>query len=82
MYAPIVVFAYSRLEPLKKCVDSLLENSEAAETGLIVYVDRLRANKVGEVVKVAAMRENVKTITGFKSVSNRFSEVEQEANTK
>lgn len=38
-YAPIVVFAYNRLEALKACIDSLLSNSEAAESDLIVYVD-------------------------------------------
>lgn len=75
MYAPIVIFAFNRLDPLKKCVAALLENSEAAETDLIVYVDGPRAMKDGEKEKVVAVREYVKTITGFKSVTYHFSEV-------
>lgn len=75
MYAPIVIFAFNRLEPLKKCVAALLENSEAAKTDLIVYVDGARPNKCGEAEKVALVREYVKTITGFKSLTCHFSEV-------
>lgn len=74
MYAPIIIFAFNRLEPLKRCVASLLANSEAAESDLIVYVDGPRSSKEGEAEKVMAVREYVKTITGFKSVSYHFSE--------
>ena len=74
-YAPIVIFAFNRLEPLKRCVASLLQNSEAAESDLFVYVDGPRAQKEGEAEKVEAVREFVKTITGFKSVTYHFSEV-------
>ena len=42
MYAPIIIFAFNRLEPLKRCVASLLANSEAAESDLIVYVEYYR----------------------------------------
>ena len=75
MYAPVVIFAFNRLEPLKKCVAALLENSEAAETDLIVFVDGARPNKDGEAEKVAAVREYVKSIAGFKSLTFHFSEV-------
>jgi len=75
MYAPIVVFAFNRLEPLKRCVASLLQNSEAAESDLIVFVDGPRAHKEGEAEKVVAVREYVKTITGFKSVTCHFSKL-------
>ena len=44
MYAPIVLFAFNRLEPLKRCVASLMQNSEAAASDLIVYVDGARPN--------------------------------------
>lgn len=74
MYAPIIIFAFNRLEPLKRCVASLLANSEAAESDLIVYVDGPRASKEGETEKVMAVREYVKTITGFKTVTYHFSE--------
>lgn len=75
MYAPIVVFAFNRLEPLKRCVASLLANSEAAESDLIVFVDGARPNKEGEEEKVETVREYVKTITGFKSLAYHFSDV-------
>ena len=75
IFAPIVIFAFNRLESLKKCVAALLDNSEAAETDLIVYVDGARLNKTGEDEKVAAVREYVKSITGFKSLTYHFSEV-------
>lgn len=75
MYAPIVIFAFNRLEPLKRCVESLAENSEAVESDLIVNVDGPRATKEGETEKVAAVREYVKSITGFKSLTYHFSEM-------
>ena len=73
-YAPIILFAFNRLDPLKRCVASLLENSEAAESDLIVFVDGPRANKDGEAEKVGTVREFVKNIGGFKSVEKHFSE--------
>ena len=74
MLAPIVLFAFNRLEPLKMCVASLLHNTEAAESDLIVFVDGPRATKEGESDKVEAVREYVKKIVGFKSVLYHFSE--------
>lgn len=74
MYAPIALFAFNRLEPLKRCVASLLENSEAAESDLIVFVDGPRAEKEGEAERVDLVKEYIKTITGFKKVSYYFSE--------
>ena len=74
MYSPIVLFAFNRLESLKRCVESLLQNREAAESDLIVYVDGPRASKEGEAEKVMAVREFVKTIVGFKSVTWHFSD--------
>ena len=75
MYAPIVLFAFNRLEPLKQCVASLLGNNEAIESDLIVFVDGPRGHKDGEADKVGAVREYVKTITGFRSVTHHFSEI-------
>lgn len=72
--APIVVFAFNRLEPLKACISALLTNTEAADSDLIVFVDGPRDNKEGEKDKVEAVREYVKTITGFKSLTCHFSE--------
>ena len=74
-YAPIIIFAFNRLEPLKATVASVLLNTEAAESDLVVFVDGARPNKDGEDEKVNAVQEFVKTITGFKSVHYTFSEM-------
>lgn len=73
-YAPIVIFAFNRLEPLKTCVLALLDNTESKDSDLIVYVDGPRSQKVGEAEKVEAVRSFVKAITGFKSLTYHFSE--------
>lgn len=75
MYAPIILFAFNRLEPLRACVASLLRNPEAAESDLIVYVDGARPKKEGEEEKVEAVRKFVNTINGFKSVETHFSDI-------
>ena len=53
MLAPIIIFAFNRLDVLKRTVDSLLQNKEAAESELFVFVDGRRKNKEGEVEKVS-----------------------------
>ena len=74
-YAPIIIFAFNRLEPLKACVASLQDNSESKDSDLIVYVDGPRADKDGETAKVEAVRTFSKSITGFKTLRTHFSEV-------
>ena len=73
MYAPIVLFAFNRLEPLKACVASLCQNKEAAMSDIIVFVDGPRDDKKDESVKVDAVRRFVSDITGFKRVETHFS---------
>ena len=73
MYAPIIIFAFNRLEPLKRCVAALQENSESAESDLIVYVDGARPHKEGEAEKVKAVQEYVKSIPGFRNLTYTFS---------
>lgn len=72
MYSPIIIFAFNRLEKIKSCIASLLKNSEACESDLIVYVDGPRINRAGEEEKVRAVREFVKTISGFRSLTYHF----------
>ena len=74
MLAPIAIFAFNRLEPLKACVASLLNNNEASESDLIVFVDGPRKTKDGEALKVEAVRQYVSNIEGFKRVEMHFSE--------
>jgi len=72
--APIVVFAFNRLNVLKNTIESLQQNEEAIESDLFVYVDGPRKNKEGERGKVEEVRNYVKSITGFKTVNYIFSE--------
>lgn len=73
-FAPIIIFAFNRLGPLKATVASVLRNTEAAESDLYVFVDGARPNKEGEAEKVKAVQDYVKTISGFKNVNLCFSE--------
>lgn len=74
MLAPVILFAFNRLEPLKACVDSLLHNPEAAETDLIVFVDGPRVNREGEAKKVETVRQFASSIKGFRKVETHFSD--------
>lgn len=73
-YAPVIIFAFNRLELLKQTVASLLRNPEAAESNLFLFVDGARPQREGENEKVLAVQEYVKTISGFKSVHFTFAE--------
>lgn len=74
MNAPIIIFAFNRLKPLKACVAALLANKEAAESDLVVFVDGPRENKEDEPKKVEVVRQFVKNIKGFKSLTYHFSD--------
>ena len=72
--SPIVVFAFNRKDALENTINALRQNKEAEESELYVFVDGARPNKEGESGKVEAVREYVKTITGFKKVIYTFSD--------
>lgn len=64
--APVILFAYKRLEHLKRCVESLLLNPEAAEIHLTVYSDAPAGEN--EVQPVAEVRKYLRTISGFAGI--------------
>lgn len=74
MLAPIILFAFNRLDALRNTIQSLLENEEAKSSNLYVFVDGPRSNKPGEEEKVKEVQEYVKSIKGFKSLHYTFSE--------
>ena len=74
MLAPVIVFAFNRPEALKNTIHSLLQNEEAKDSDLYVFVDGARPYKAGEVEKNQAVQDIVKKITGFKSIHYTFSE--------
>jgi hypothetical protein len=67
--APVVLFAYDRLDHLKRTLESLLGNSLAGKSDLIVYADAARTPEKSQ--RVAAVRAHLATITGFRSVTVR-----------
>jgi hypothetical protein len=67
--APVCLFVYKRLETLERTVSSLRRNPLAEETDLYVFSDAAR-NKDSEHA-VARVREYIRHIKGFKSVTVR-----------
>lgn len=73
-YAPIVIFAFNRVDVIQTLVKTLQANPEAKDSDVYVFVDGARPNKEGEAEKVKQVQEYVKTIGGFKSLQYKFSE--------
>jgi hypothetical protein len=65
--SPIALFVYKRLQLTKLTVEALLNNPEAAETSLIVFSDAAKTDS--DSIPVSEVRDYLKTITGFKSVT-------------
>ncbi|MBO5251228.1 MAG: glycosyltransferase [Bacteroidaceae bacterium] len=72
--APIILFAFNRPDALRNTIESLLQNTEAKDSDLYVFVDGARTHKEGEQNKVKEVQEYVKSITGFNAIKYRFSE--------
>ena len=67
MVAPVTLFTYSRLDHTRRTVEALRLNLGSWDTDLIVYSDAPRTSDKAQAV--AAVREYLKTITGFRSVT-------------
>lgn len=65
--APIVLFVYNRLTHTHRTVDALLKNGLAKESDLIIYSDAPKKPEAADAVH--EVREYIRTITGFHSVS-------------
>lgn len=73
MNAPIILFAFNRLDAIKCTIESMLMNSEAADSDLFIFVDGPRKHIADDIEKVDSVQDYVKTITGFKMVEYTFS---------
>ena len=73
-FAPIILFAFNRLDSLMNTIQSLLQNEEAENSDLYVFVDGARLGKPEEVEKVKAVQDYVKSIKGFKSLNYTFND--------
>ena len=70
--APVIIFAFNRLDALINVITSLLLNEEAQESDLFVFVDGAREGKVGERELVCSVCRYIENIVGFKSVNYTF----------
>ena len=66
METPIIIFAYNRPKHLQRLIDSLRLNPECNDTDLYIFADGAKA--AGD-ADVDAVREVVKKIDGFRSVT-------------
>lgn len=66
-YAPILLFAYNRLNHTKRCLESLQQNSLSQESELFIYADAAQTDEQDEAVK--QVREYLHTVRGFKQIT-------------
>lgn len=66
-YAPVAIFAYKRLKHLEQTVSALMNNKLAHESDLYVFSDAPK--NLMEEGEVAAVREFIRNISGFRSVT-------------
>lgn len=71
--APIIIFAFNRLGSLKKTIESLLDNEEAKDCDLYVFVDGPRKNHLDDKESVLEVQTYVHSINGFNNVEYTFS---------
>jgi hypothetical protein len=71
--APVLLFAYNRLDTLRRAVSALQQNQLAKESELFVFSDAAKTDRHRPAV--AEVRKYLKTINGFKNV--RISEAEK-----
>ncbi len=67
MPAPIILFTYKRIEQTKKTVEALTRNLLAPDSDLHIYSDGPKNSN--DTIGVNAIRNYLKSITGFKSIS-------------
>ncbi|QJD94407.1 glycosyltransferase [Mucilaginibacter robiniae] len=71
--APVLVFTYKRLEPLKQSIEALKKNVLAKESNLYIFSDGAKNDSDREQVK--SVREFLKDVSGFKSITIKEAEV-------
>ncbi len=71
--SPIVLFTYIRLDTLQKTVNALAANYLASDSDLIIFSDGAKYQK--DELKVKEIRNYLKTIVGFKSISINETEI-------
>jgi hypothetical protein len=67
--APVAIFAYNRINHLKTTINLLRNNVLSQNTNIYIFSDGHNDNKSDDFNKVKELREYVKIIDGFKSVT-------------
>ncbi len=65
--APIILFTFNRLDPVKQTISHLQKNDLSELSDLIIFSDGPRTEE--ERLKVLSVRSFLKTISGFKSIT-------------
>lgn len=73
--APVCLFVYNRLDETKKTIKALSNNYLASESDLFIFSDAGKTLK--DKIKVEEMREYLKSVEGFKSVTLNYSDFNQ-----
>lgn len=66
-YAPVVLFTYNRLQEVIHTIEALQKNTLAPESDLYIFSDY--AKHKADIPKVAAVRDYLRTVNGFKSIN-------------
>jgi hypothetical protein len=70
--APVVVFSYMRVDHLRRSIESLLANPEAASTDVVFFCDA--AKRPEHQPQVEAVRAYVDSISGFRTITRIYRE--------
>lgn len=65
--APVVLFVYNRLRHVREVISALNRNQLSRESDLYIYSDG--AKKAAETESIRAVREYLKSVDGFKSIT-------------
>jgi hypothetical protein len=68
--APVAVFAFRRVDHLRRMLASLLRNPEATATDLFIFCDA--AKRPEHAADVAAVRAHVESLEGFRSITRIY----------
>lgn len=71
MLAPIIVFAYLRLDTFKRVIEALQNNNLAKQSNLYIYCDGVKSEEDKKIQ--APLLEFIKSITGFKTITIKIS---------
>lgn len=66
-HAPIALFVYRRVDHVRRTIEALALNRESAESDLIMFSDGPKGDTAA--ADVAAVREYLKSVTGFRSIN-------------